>query len=340
MTSEAPVLPPVNMNPKPTAAALAYAESVRAANEAAVGNNAVPSANKKKRCCVKGCSNHTNLQRVPPPPKPVPLGVTKERQITFAKRILKREEYMERLGRKRDDKTKDLRFCNNHRMEEQMFSLNVTIKDKEGVEIESVSVPLEFTVPVGVAAKPALPGRKKRCCVKGCNNHMSLQRVPPLPKPIPAGASKSRQITRAKKVFKRTEFMKRLGYSEADYEKRPDLRFCPNHKMENRNWTFTVSIKNKDGVETEVVESHAQFAVPVQSLLDKKDESSSDADEPSASAPAGAEAVADAVMESGQPSEAAFDPVAPVEKKEYESVLHAEPTDASTSGQPLQSIMM
>lgn len=254
----------------------------------------------RKRCCVKGCNNHANLQRVPPLPKELEVGVTKDRQITQAKRILKRQAFLERLGRPRDDKTKDLRFCGNHKMETEKFTINVSIKDKTGLETDVITVPLEFSVPVNVTEKPAVQGKRKRCCVKGCNNHMALQRVPPQPKDLPAGSSKSRQITRAKKVLKRNEFMKRLGYEESEFTKHPDLRFCPNHRMEMKDWTFPVSIKDENGIETECVESTAQFAVPVP--FDKKES----ADEPVADMN-GAVAMDMAAMDSEEPSIPTYD---------------------------------
>jgi len=305
------------------------------ASERVVADEEAPGSAKKerKRCCVKGCNNHLNLQRVPPLPKPMPLGVTKDRQVTQAKRILKREEFLERLGRRRQEKSKDLRFCGNHKMETQKFAMNVSIKDSAGLEVEVLTVPLEFYVPVNVNQKPAVQGKRKRCCVRGCNNHISLQRVPPLPKQIPLGSSKARQITRAKKVLKRTEYMKRLGYNEAEFEKHPDLRFCPNHKMETKNWTFAVSIKDEHGVETECVETTAQFAVPVQ--FDKK--VSADDDDKEDLHVSDVDVMEDSVMDTGHPS--AFASVATVDKKESDEPP-SEFAAAAASGEPMQSVMM
>ena len=310
MSSEAPEppefsalpIPPtndINTAVHPLAAAVAWDDAHHHAQEEAKKAK----SRERKRCCVKGCYNRLNLQRVPPFPKELELGVTKDRQITQAKRTLKRQAFLERLGRPRDDKSKDLRFCSNHKMETEKFTINVSIKDKAGLETEVVTVPLEFSVPVNVTEKPAMQGKRKRCCVKGCNNHMSLQRVPPLPKELPVGSSKARQITRAKKVLKRNEYMKRLGYEESEFDKHPDLRFCPNHRMEMKDWTFTVSIKDENGEETECVESTAQFAVPVP--FDKK----ASADEPVAEMGGDTEPIAMEMvtLDSEQPSMPTYD---------------------------------
>ena len=176
--------------------------------------------------------------------------------------MFKRQEFLQRLGRNRDEKTKDLRYCGNHRMEHGKFVVPIPILDTEGNETETVNVPLECMVPMNVNLKPAPLGRK-RCCVKGCGNHYSLTRVPQFPKELPLGSSKRRQVTRAKKLFKRQEFMKRLGYSIAESNKHPDVRLCPNHKMEEKSWTFAVPILDEFGNETGTVEETIQFAVPV-----------------------------------------------------------------------------
>lgn len=242
----------------PSAETLAFAASIEQTS-----SKPAPSSKERKRCCVKGCKNHVNLQRVPPYPKPLAEGASKDRQITQAKRMLKRQEFLQRLGRNRDDKTKDLRYCGNHRMEHAKFAVTVHVADFRGNATETVNVPLDCMVPINVTTKPAIQGMRKRCCVKGCRNHYSLQRVPPFPKELPLGASKARQLTRAKKFFKRQEFMKRLGYSLAESNKHPDVRFCPNHKMEEKSWTFAVPILDEFGNETETVEETIQFAVPV-----------------------------------------------------------------------------
>jgi hypothetical protein len=220
----------------------------------------------KKTCCVANCENKVHLQRVPayPPPLPPHAEVSKTRQITHAKKVFKRQEFLERLGRPRDTKFKDLRFCPNHKMERQSFTLQVHIK--KGVEQEEVvTVPVDLVVPVNVTKgleKNKL--RKKKCCVVGCQNHVALRRVPPLPKEVPLGSSKARQITRAKKVFKRNEYIKRLLGHQDNAKANADLRFCRNHKMETRNWTFLVPIMDGNGVQVETVQAMAQFEVPLQ----------------------------------------------------------------------------
>lgn len=365
MSSEAPPppLPPppqlaTDVPPLPPAApigpssvrqtAAEYAASIRATNPnpPSIEAPTLKVRKERRKCCVKGCNNHVRLQRVPPYPSPLPAGATKARQITHAKRILKRQEFLERLGRQRDDSLKDLRYCVNHKMEKQQFSLSVTIKDKDGLETETVTVPLEFSVPINVTQNPPTKGRRKKCCVKGCNNHFSLKRVPGMPNEIPAGSSKARQITRAKKVFKHAEFLKRLGVNPSDVNKNSDLRFCHNHKMENKNWTFTVSIVDEHGAEVESVESTAEFEVPAMVEYDGVD---GDKKEAAVPVPQMEEALPEAMtieaLETGQPSSAsAFEPpVATVGKQKQDpsepsSELVA--TSMTDDGQPLESIML
>lgn len=318
----------------PSAEVMAFAASVEQKSESS-NNNSAAAAPKdaRKRCCVKGCKNHVNLQRVSPYPKPLPQGASKDRQITQAKRIFKREEYLERLGRSRQDKAKDLRFCANHKMELQKFVFNVNIMTAEGILADTVAVSLECLVPINVTIKPALHGMRKRCCVKNCRNHMALQRVPPYPKDIPLGSSKARQITRAKKIFKRNEWMKRLGYSVAESHKHPDVRLCPNHRMQMKNWTFTVPILDELGNETETVELAAQFEVPVGIVPDA---------DVAAATPAAA-AAAPAAMQEAPAASAFYDPLASFEDRKEPAQSTMESTAASAAGsmdEPLQTAML
>lgn len=332
----------------------------------------------KKTCCVANCDNKVHLQRVPayPPPLPLNTEVSKTRQITHAKKVFKRQEFLERLGRPRDTKFKDLRFCPNHKMERQSFTLQVHIK--KGVEQEEiVTVPVDLVVPVNVnkgSEKNKL--RKKKCCVVGCQNHVALRRVPPLPKQVPLGSSKARQITRAKKVFKRNEYIKRLLGHQDNAKVNADLRFCHNHKMETRNWTFLVPIMDGNGVQVETVQAMAQFEVPLQvapyhdagaddrkqPAVDRDDrkQPAHAVDEP-APAPepvhisvsviqpsaAAMQPSASISMEPSQPTEseaAAFAPPVPDVGKKQEPTEqtsdHLEASSTSDGGQPMQTIML
>jgi hypothetical protein len=111
--------------------------------------------NNKKSCCVWWCFSTKNLQSVPlmPPLKEKPTMANRE---TRAKKVFKRKEFLERLGKNRNDKSLDntnIRFCGEHPFETVSKTVNVdtgeTTIDEGTGKYKKVytSIPLKVDAP-------------------------------------------------------------------------------------------------------------------------------------------------------------------------------------------------
>jgi len=113
--------------------------------------------------------------------------------------------------------------------------------------------------------------QKKGCSFRNCVHQSNkFIRVPVMPPELPPGASKQRQITRAKKLFKRREWLDRIGRSRLDLA--ADVRICDQHPMETKTWPIKVQVRDASGqvISTETVS--ARFEAPVPDGISKQAE--------------------------------------------------------------------